>query len=97
VSAGNNVVFIGSYNWLSVMNEIFGFQLMSDYKVWKKNLIKRTEQMCMHMQQLVSHVADTECIVTRHAHSFQTVNDEVEDAKVSMFPHRMMRFCMYGP
>jgi hypothetical protein len=33
VSAGNNVVFIGSYNWLSVMNEIFSFQLMSDYKV----------------------------------------------------------------
>uniref|UniRef100_A0A7S0QSM2 Uncharacterized protein n=1 Tax=Cryptomonas curvata TaxID=233186 RepID=A0A7S0QSM2_9CRYP len=32
VSAGNNVVFIGSYEWLSVMNDIFGFQLMSDYK-----------------------------------------------------------------
>mmetsp|Transcript_30053 Transcript_30053/g.47122 ORF Transcript_30053/g.47122 Transcript_30053/m.47122 type:complete len:279 (+) Transcript_30053:3-839(+) len=32
VSAGNNVVFIGSYEWLSVMNDVFGFQLMSDYK-----------------------------------------------------------------
>jgi hypothetical protein len=32
VSAGNNAVFIGSYNWLSVMNDVFGFQLMSDYK-----------------------------------------------------------------
>jgi len=32
VSAGNNVVFVGSYEWLSVMNDVFGFQLMSDYK-----------------------------------------------------------------
>jgi hypothetical protein len=32
VSSGNNVVFVGSYEWLSVMNDVFGFQLMSDYK-----------------------------------------------------------------
>ncbi len=34
VSSGNNAVFIGSYNWLSVMNDVFGFELMSDYKVF---------------------------------------------------------------
>lgn len=33
VSSGNNAVFIGSYEWLSIMNDAFGFQLMSDYKV----------------------------------------------------------------
>jgi len=32
VSSGNNAVFIGSYEWLSIMNDAFGFQLMSDYK-----------------------------------------------------------------
>mmetsp|Transcript_22027 Transcript_22027/g.60335 ORF Transcript_22027/g.60335 Transcript_22027/m.60335 type:complete len:275 (-) Transcript_22027:120-944(-) len=32
VSAGNNIVFVGSYEWLSIMNDVFGFQLMSDYK-----------------------------------------------------------------
>ncbi|KAJ1477385.1 hypothetical protein T484DRAFT_1963480 [Baffinella frigidus] len=32
ISSGNNAVFIGSYEWLSVMNDVFGFQLMSDYK-----------------------------------------------------------------
>lgn len=28
VSAGNNVVFVGSYEYLSVMNDVFGFGLM---------------------------------------------------------------------
>ena len=32
ISSGNNAVFVGSYEWLSVMNDVFGFQLMSDYK-----------------------------------------------------------------
>lgn len=31
VSAGNNLVFVGSYEWLSVMNDVFGFQLQSSY------------------------------------------------------------------
>lgn len=31
VSAGNNVVFVGSYEYLSIMNDVFGFQLMSGY------------------------------------------------------------------
>ncbi len=31
VSAGNNLVFVGSYEWLSVMNDVFGFALQSSY------------------------------------------------------------------
>lgn len=50
VSAGNNAVFVGSYEWLSIMNDVFGFQVLLLLLVLPTTVLRFCTVMCPRYQ-----------------------------------------------